>query len=222
MQTFPANSLIGNGCRTEKPANPRRRASTAQLRAVGISISKRQVMRLLIDGQDDFLAENRDVLRAGLRTAAWILAATGAVVAASAGSLIRPFALGEPLRLLAARLLARPHTITMRAVHGLALVGAGLLLILDRDDVLRVAFDLAGYYLFAGSALELRINAGTGTQSLRLGPDLAMGERPQAVVPAQAWQTAESLGDWTLVGCTVAPGFEFAGFELAPKGWSPG
>ena len=45
---------------------------TAQLRAVGISISKRQVMRLLIDGQDDFLAENRDVLRAGLRTAAWI------------------------------------------------------------------------------------------------------------------------------------------------------
>ena len=45
---------------------------TAQLRAIGISISKRQVMRLLIDGQDDFLAENRAVLRAGLQTAAWI------------------------------------------------------------------------------------------------------------------------------------------------------
>jgi Transposase IS66 family len=45
---------------------------TAQLRAVGISISKRQVMRLLIDGQDDFLAENCEVLRAGLQTAAWI------------------------------------------------------------------------------------------------------------------------------------------------------
>ena len=45
---------------------------TPQLRAVGISISKRQVMRLLIDGQDDFLAENRDVLRAGLHAAAWI------------------------------------------------------------------------------------------------------------------------------------------------------
>jgi hypothetical protein len=40
-------------------------------------------------------------------------------------------------------------------------------------------------------------------------------------VPARAWQAAESLGDWTLVGCTVAPGFEFAGFELAPHDWSP-
>jgi len=40
-------------------------------------------------------------------------------------------------------------------------------------------------------------------------------------VPARAWQAAESGGDWTLVGCTVAPGFDFAGFELAPKGWKP-
>jgi predicted cupin superfamily sugar epimerase len=40
-------------------------------------------------------------------------------------------------------------------------------------------------------------------------------------VPAQAWQTAESTGDWTLVGCTVAPGFDFAKLELAPKGWRP-
>jgi predicted cupin superfamily sugar epimerase len=54
-----------------------------------------------------------------------------------------------------------------------------------------------------------------------LGPDLAAGEVPQAIVPAQAWQAAESSGDWTLVGCTVAPGFEFAEFELAPKGWAP-
>jgi uncharacterized protein len=57
---------------------------------------------------------------------------------------------------------------------------------------------------------------------LMLGPDLAAGERPQAIVPAHAWQAAESLGDWTLVGCTVAPGFEFAGFELAPRNWNPG
>ena len=55
----------------------------------------------------------------------------------------------------------------------------------------------------------------------RLGPDLAAGERPQAIVPAHAWQAAESTGDWTLVGCTVAPGFEFAKFEMAPVGWSP-
>ena len=77
------------------------------------------------------------------------------------------------------------------------------------------------WHWHAGSALELRINAGAGTQVLRLGADLALGERPQAVVPAHAWQAAESLGDWTLVGCTVAPGFQFEGFELAPKGWKP-
>jgi hypothetical protein len=46
-------------------------------------------------------------------------------------------------------------------------------------------------------------------------------EVPQATVPARAWQAAESLGDWTLVGCTVAPGFDFAGFELAAKDWLP-
>jgi len=55
----------------------------------------------------------------------------------------------------------------------------------------------------------------------RLGPGLAAGERPQAVVPARAWQLAESLGAFTLVGCTVAPGFEFSGFELAPLGFDP-
>ena len=50
---------------------------------------------------------------------------------------------------------------------------------------------------------------------------LARGERPQGIVPTNAWQAAETTGDWTLVGCTVAPGFEFSGFELAPKGWKP-
>jgi predicted cupin superfamily sugar epimerase len=55
-----------------------------------------------------------------------------------------------------------------------------------------------------------------------LGNDLAAGHSPQLAVPAHHWQTAQSLGAWTLAGCTVAPGFEFAGFQLAPKGWSPG
>ena len=48
------------------------------------------------------------------------------------------------------------------------------------------------------------------------------GERPQVVVPAGAWQAAASTGAHTLVSCTVSPGFEFAGFELAPPGWAPG
>ena len=54
-----------------------------------------------------------------------------------------------------------------------------------------------------------------------LGNDLCNGQTPQAVVPVRAWQEAVSLGAWTLVGCTVAPAFDFAGFELAPAGWIP-
>ena len=80
------------------------------------------------------------------------------------------------------------------------------------------------WHYYAGGALLLETAASSHgpIEHVTLGPDLVAGERPQAVVPAHAWQAAESLGDWTLVGCTVAPGFEFEGFELAPKGWSPG
>ena len=77
------------------------------------------------------------------------------------------------------------------------------------------------WHWYAGAALELRISDGGPATFHRLGPDLAVGERAQAVVPAHAWQAAESLGDWTLCGCTVAPGFEFSGFELAPRYWEP-
>jgi len=77
------------------------------------------------------------------------------------------------------------------------------------------------WHYYAGSALTLKIADDDGTWSFKLGPDLAAGELPQAIVPAHAWQSAESSGDWTLVGCTVAPGFDFATFELAPKDWSP-
>ncbi len=73
----------------------------------------------------------------------------------------------------------------------------------------------------AGHALSLQVADGSGTRTIRLGPDLAAGEVPQAVVPARAWQAAETTGDWTLVGCTVAPGFDFAEFELAEPDWSP-
>ena len=69
----------------------------------------------------------------------------------------------------------------------------------------------------AGAPLVLSI----GPTSLTLGVDLAAGQRPQAVVPPGAWQKARSLGDWTLVSCTVAPGFDFANFEMAADGWEP-
>jgi uncharacterized protein len=79
------------------------------------------------------------------------------------------------------------------------------------------------WHFYAGAPLLLETTAGKAAAVARvtLGPDLAAGERPQAVVPAGAWQAAKSLGAWTLVGCTVAPGFEFEELELAPKGWRP-
>ena len=78
------------------------------------------------------------------------------------------------------------------------------------------------WHYYSGAALTLKIaNDGCAPHTVTLGPDVAAGERPQAIVPAGAWQAAESTGDWTLVGCTVAPGFEFAGFEMAEPDFVP-
>jgi predicted cupin superfamily sugar epimerase len=77
------------------------------------------------------------------------------------------------------------------------------------------------WHYYAGGPLTLQIADSDDTCVIILGPDLAAGQTPQAIVPAQAWQAAESTGDWTLVGCTVAPGFDFATFELAQKDWTP-
>lgn len=76
------------------------------------------------------------------------------------------------------------------------------------------------WHYYAGDPLALSIHHGR-LSTIRLGADLHAGHQPQAIVPARAWQAAETLGEWTLVGCTVTPGFEFAGFELAPKDWAP-
>ena len=78
------------------------------------------------------------------------------------------------------------------------------------------------WHWYAGGPLVLSLSETEGTRKdITLGPDLAGGERPQGVVPRHAWQSAKSLGPWTLVGCTVAPGFEFSGFEMAPEGFRP-
>ena len=75
----------------------------------------------------------------------------------------------------------------------------------------------------AGAPLSISWSEdGKTAHNQRLGPTLRAGERPQKVIPAHAWQTAETLGAWTLVSCLVAPGFEFEGFELAPQHWRPG
>lgn len=79
------------------------------------------------------------------------------------------------------------------------------------------------WHYYAGAPLALyRSDDGKTVETLVLGTDLSRGERPQAVIPALTWQAAESLGDYTLVGCTVSPGFIFDSFEMAAPGWQPG
>ena len=78
------------------------------------------------------------------------------------------------------------------------------------------------WHHYAGAPLELSLSDdGKTARHLRLGTDFALNEEPQAVAPKGVWQAARTLGRWTLVGCTVAPAFDFAGFELAPSGWQP-
>ena len=77
------------------------------------------------------------------------------------------------------------------------------------------------WHYYAGAPLVLEMSEKAVIRRMKLGPDIALGERPQGMVPAGHWQAAESLGEWTLAGCTVAPGFEFSGFEMAPKDWQP-
>jgi uncharacterized protein len=85
---------------------------------------------------------------------------------------------------------------------------------LDADEVWQYS---------GGDPLELRVwtEGDEAVEAHHLGPDVTDGSTVQAVVPAGAWQSAGSLGAWTLVGCIVTPAFEFAGFELAASGWEP-
>jgi len=78
------------------------------------------------------------------------------------------------------------------------------------------------WHWYAGAPLSLTVSPnGHDAEATILGPEFATEQRPQRIVPAGWWQTACSLGAWTLVGCTVSPGFEFGSFELAPPDWRP-
>jgi len=73
----------------------------------------------------------------------------------------------------------------------------------------------------AGAPLTLSIADGTTVAHHTLGGDVLAGQTPQALVPTGAWQAAAAHDGWALVSCVVTPGFDFAGFELAPPGWEP-
>jgi len=79
------------------------------------------------------------------------------------------------------------------------------------------------WHWYAGAPMTIGISRDARkVTEHKLGNDLAAGERPQVVIPGNAWQQAICLGDWSLVGCTVAPGFQFSKFEQAEPGWQPG
>ncbi|WVN89070.1 uncharacterized protein L203_104286 [Cryptococcus depauperatus CBS 7841] len=83
------------------------------------------------------------------------------------------------------------------------------------------AVEVWHYYAGAPLQLSLSLDDGQPVRNVVLGPDIWNGERPQRVVRCGEWQHAQSLGEWTLVGCSVAPGFRFEGFEMADPGWEP-
>lgn len=79
------------------------------------------------------------------------------------------------------------------------------------------------WHWHAGAPLVLGLSEDGAIQSaVTLGPQIDSGQRPQAIVKPHVWQSARPCGAWTLVGCTVTPGFEFSGFEMAVPGWEPG
>ena len=87
----------------------------------------------------------------------------------------------------------------------------------ERSHWHRVLHASEAWHFYRGADLELQVSDdGRSVQTVVLS-----AERPQFVVPRGAWQAARTLGDYTLTGCTVAPPFDFAKFELAPPGWSP-
>jgi predicted cupin superfamily sugar epimerase len=82
------------------------------------------------------------------------------------------------------------------------------------------AVEIWHYYAGARLALSMSEIVG-GSETVVLGADILAGERPQVIIAKDVWQSARTLGDWALAGCTVSPAFDFTGFELAPQGWSP-
>lgn len=131
------------------------------------------------------------------------------------------------------RLKLKPHpeggwyreTWRAGAGAGARAAGTAIYFLLKRDERShwhRVdAAEIWHYYAGAPLTLEISVD-GLSVDERRLGADLAAGEAPQIIAPPGAWQAARSRGDWTLVGCTVSPGFEFDRFELAPPDWRPG
>jgi hypothetical protein len=149
--------------------SPDRRRTISQL---GVAVTAGGVVLVVAYGVTRSLAVNHaetpegraaagavwDAFLGDLRTAAWILAGSGAVVAATAASLIRPVDIREPLRRAAGWLTTEPGRPSLRVLRGVGIVGAGLVVILERDAVLRLLLTLVGVYLiYEGVSAILRV-----------------------------------------------------------------
>ena len=76
------------------------------------------------------------------------------------------------------------------------------------------------WQFYEGAPLELEVADEGGKRAVALGPDAGAGQRLQAAVPTGAWQAARTLGEWTLLSCTIGPELDFSAFEVAPAGAS--
>ncbi len=113
-----------------------------------------------VDGPDEQAAARAvwDAFLGDLRTAAWILAACGVVVAAAAASLIEPRPFGEPLRVVGRWLGTEPRRPVLRVLRGVAFAAAGVVVLVERDAVLALLMSALGVYLiYEGMSAVLRL-----------------------------------------------------------------
>ena len=76
------------------------------------------------------------------------------------------------------------------------------------------------FHFYLGDPVEMvQLETGKPPRHFILGTDLANGQRPQVVAPANIWPGTRLLegGQWALLGCTVSPGFEYADFEIQSR-----
>jgi predicted cupin superfamily sugar epimerase len=138
----------------------------------------------------------------------------------------------SPARRLIAALGLQPHpeggwyreTWRAEAAPGERAAGTAIYYLLEADQFSHWhRVDAAEiWHFYAGAPLSLSLSPnGHDAEAHLLGPDVLAGQKPQVIVPPGWWQCATSMGPFTLVGCTVSPGFDFAGFEMAPPDWRP-
>jgi len=135
-------------------------AATAGVLLVVVYSVARSIAVDHVDGPDEQAAARAvwDAFLGDLRTAAWLLAVCGVVVAAAASSLIEPRPFGAPLRVAGRWLATEPRRPALRVLRGMAFAAAGVLVLVERDAVLALLMSALGVYLiYEGMSAVLRL-----------------------------------------------------------------